>query len=143
MSKITGCSARGQWNRALIALALATAALSSPSAAEDDMGKPLYLRYCSACHGPGGKGDGIVSQLMTPKPIDLTLLAKQAGGKYPFYDVIRRIDGRETVRAHGDSDMPVWGEVFEAEENAAPGAQAVARGKAVLIADYLGTIQQK
>ena len=24
-------------------------------------GRPLYLKYCSACHGPEGKGDGVVS----------------------------------------------------------------------------------
>jgi mono/diheme cytochrome c family protein len=79
------------------------------AAEADDYGKKLYLQYCSACHGPDGKGDGVVSQFMRPKPADLTQLAKKAGGKFPFYDVVRTIDGRETVRAHGDPDMPVWG----------------------------------
>ena len=80
------------------------------------MGKQLYASYCSACHGENGKGDGVVSQFMHPKPADLTQLAKRAGGKFQFYDVVRTIDGRETLRAHGDPDMPVWGEVFVAED---------------------------
>lgn len=108
-----------------------------------EIGKQLYARYCSACHGEGGKGDGVVSQFMRPKPADLTQLAKRAGGKYPFYEVVQTIDGRETLRAHGDPDMPVWGELFVAEEGASPDRQAIARGKVVLITDYLESIQQK
>ena len=109
----------------------------------DDYGKKLYARYCAACHGPDGKGDGVVSQFMRPKPADLTQLAKKAGGKFPFYEVVRTIDGRETVRAHGDPDMPVWGELFTKEAAGSPDRYAVARGKVVLITDYLETIQAK
>ena len=111
-------------------------------AAADDVGKQLFLRYCSACHGESGKGDGVVSQLMTPKPTDLTQLAKKAGGKFPFYDVVHAIDGRETVRAHGDSAMPVWGEAFKEEEHGALGAEAVTRSKAVVITSYVETLQK-
>lgn len=107
------------------------------------LGKQLYGKYCSACHGPGGKGDGVVSQLMTVKPTDLTLLAKKGNGKLDLHDLVRVIDGRETVRAHGDSDMPVWGEVFTAEEGDAPDRHAVARGKVILIADFIESIQAK
>lgn len=110
-------------------------------AAADDVAKQLYLRYCSACHGEAGKGDGVVSQLMTPKPIDLTQLAKKAGGKFPFYDVVHAIDGRETLRAHGDSAMPVWGEIFKEEEHGALGGEAVARSKAVVITSYVESLQ--
>jgi mono/diheme cytochrome c family protein len=109
----------------------------------DDYGRKLYGQYCSACHGSGGKGDGVVSGFMTPKPADLTQLAKRAGGHFPYYEVVRTIDGRETVRAHGDADMPVWGEVFTKQEGQSPQRYAIARGKIVLIADYLETIQAK
>ena len=118
--------------------------LSTRAPAEEaDIGRKLYLQYCSACHGSQAKGDGVVSQLMQPKPPDLTQLARKNGGKFPFYEMIRIIDGRETHRAHGDPDMPVWGAFFAAEEGAAPDAQVVARGKVVMIADYLERIQQK
>jgi mono/diheme cytochrome c family protein len=72
-------------------------------------GDKLYRRYCGACHGLEAKGDGIVSSLMTPKPRDLTTLARDFGGEFPREAVMQAIDGRETLRAHGDSDMPVWG----------------------------------
>ena len=111
-------------------------------AAADDASKQLYLRYCSACHGESGKGDGVVSQLMTPKPTDLTQLAKKAGGKFPFSDVVHAIDGRETIRAHGDAAMPVWGEIFTEEEHGALGGEAVVRGKAAVIASYVESLQK-
>ena len=128
--------------QAIGVIVLSLPALATP-AGGDEYGPRLYGKYCSACHGPGAKGDGILSQLMQPKPPDLTQLAKKNGGKFPFYDTIRLVDGRETLRAHGDSDMPVWGERFYAEEGGSPDAQAVARGKVVLIVDYLESIQQK
>jgi mono/diheme cytochrome c family protein len=108
-----------------------------------DYGKMLYARYCSACHGAGGRGDGVVSQLMRPPPADLTQLVRKAGGKFPYYEVMRTIDGRETVRAHGDHDMPVWGELFTEEEGESPQRYAIARGKVVLITDYVESLQQK
>jgi mono/diheme cytochrome c family protein len=109
----------------------------------DEYGKKLYGRYCSACHGATGRGDGVVSQLMRPPPADLTQLAKKAGGQFPYYQVMRTIDGRETLRAHGDPDMPVWGTLFADEEGDSPKRHAVARGKVVLITDYIESIQQK
>jgi mono/diheme cytochrome c family protein len=121
-------------------LLLSTMAAAGES---DEYGKQLYGRYCSACHGAGGRGDGVVSQLMQPKPADLTQLAKQAGGKFPYYEVMRTIDGRETVRAHGDAAMPVWGTLFTEEEGESPKRYAVARGKVVLITDYVESLQQK
>jgi mono/diheme cytochrome c family protein len=102
-------------------------------------GQMLYLKYCSACHGVGGKGDGVVSQAMRPRPTDLTQLAKKAGGTFAKADIAGRIDGRETSRVHGDPDMPVWGEVLRAR-----GADANApEDKVILITGYLASIQQK
>jgi mono/diheme cytochrome c family protein len=124
-------------------LLVPTMALGTESAESAEYGKKLYGRYCSACHGPSGKGDGVVAQFMRPHPADLTQLAKQAGGKFPYYKVMQTIDGRETVRAHGDPDMPVWGQLFTDEEGDSPQRHAVARGKVVLITDYVETLQQK
>ena len=104
--------------------------------------KELYLKYCSACHGESGKGDGVVSGLMTPRPTDLTQIAKKAGGQFPFTQVMQAIDGTKTVRAHGSSDMPVWGESFRREM---PGeslsAQERLRGRLMLITEYVASIQ--
>jgi mono/diheme cytochrome c family protein len=127
---------------ALVTLILTLGAFAVPSRAEE-LGSRLYLRYCSDCHGPIGKGDGIIADLMTPRPIDLTQLAKKAGGKFPFYEVVGKIDGRETIRAHGAPDMPVWGEAFEKEDEGLPNAQAVGRSKVILITTHIETLQQK
>ena len=57
--------------------------------------------------------------------------------------VIQAIDGTATVRAHGDSDMPVWGTRFRAEIGTSLNRQAQVRGKILLIAEYLRSIQVK
>ncbi|MGB2692596.1 MAG: cytochrome c [Thermodesulfobacteriota bacterium] len=35
-------------------------------------GKTQYDNICAACHGPGGKGDGVASAALDPKPRDLS-----------------------------------------------------------------------
>lgn len=108
-----------------------------------EAGKSLYLKYCSSCHGPTGKGDGDVAAVMEPRPADLTQMARKAGGQFPFYAVVRMIDGRTTVRGHGDPDMPVWGELFVYWQGIDPDRQALAAGKVGLITEHLLGIQEK
>jgi len=109
-------------------------------AAEANPGRAAYLKYCSACHGTTGQGDGIVSGAMRPKPTDLSQLAKAHGGKFPYVQVRDAIDGRKRIAAHGSSEMPVWGEIF-GEQKAAAQPDAHIRGQVQLITDYLATIQ--
>lgn len=49
---------------------------STASFAEDKgnaaEGKTQYENICAACHGPGGKGDGVASAALDPKPRDLS-----------------------------------------------------------------------
>jgi mono/diheme cytochrome c family protein len=108
-------------------------------------GQALYRRYCAACHGLDGRGSGVVSGFMSPKPIDLTQLAVNAGGDFPFDQTVRAIDGRETVRAHGNPEMPVWGEIFRADAEVAGSddAERKTRGKEIEITEYLQSIQEK
>lgn len=70
-------------------------------------GAILYRRYCAACHGVEGRGDGPAASALSPLPPDLTRLTSSV------QDLMRQIDGSRTVRAHGSAAMPVWGEVFE------------------------------
>jgi len=102
----------------------------------------LYRQYCSACHGVEGHGNGIVAPFMDPPPIDLTAIKVNFEGVFPKYLVTMAVDGRDTVRAHGDSDMPVWGEVFAEEFLSDPAARAKARGKVMKIVDYVESIQR-
>jgi mono/diheme cytochrome c family protein len=122
----------------------ALVALPVMSSAEDAtaLGKSMYLTYCSACHGETGSGDGVVSGFMRPKPTDLTRLAEQAGGRFPFLQTMQVIDGSTTVRAHGDVDMPVWSEVFRDETTATMQRRAEVKGKLLIITEHLASIQK-
>lgn len=128
------------WSSVLAASLLFT----RPAAAEaDDAGRSLYLRYCGACHGPNAKGDGVAGTFMRPKPADLTQIAKQHGGEFPFEETVRVIDGRTTLRAHGDPDMPVWGKVLRDDPAWGMTRRAGVHGTLVLITGYLRSIQEK
>lgn len=131
--------------RRMAFLVAAALAASTPALGEDDApvpGRAEYLRYCSACHGDDGRGDGVVAGLMTPHPLDLTQLAKQHGGTFPFLQVRESIDGRKLPHAHGTSEMPVWGEVLSGEKAMAQ-PDAHVRGTVQAITQYLSTIQVK
>ena len=82
---------------------------------DENGGKEMYLKYCASCHGSQGRGDGPVSRDLKVKVPDLTLLRSKNKGTYPLDRVMSSIDGSRAVRAHGTSNMPVWGEVFRQE----------------------------
>jgi mono/diheme cytochrome c family protein len=117
--------------------------LAVAASAADQPGQATYRRYCAACHGLEGRGDGVVSGLMRPRPTDLTQLAKQHDGRFPLLQVMKSIDGRERVPGHGDSEMPVWGEIFAHDRVQGAAAEAQARGKVQEIAAYIQSIQVK
>jgi mono/diheme cytochrome c family protein len=136
------------WTPLLTVPLVLLAAVPFVSAAEDAQpGEHLYLRYCSACHGAQAKGDGIAGSLMHPHPADLTQLASRYGGEYPLDLVVRSIDGRQALRAHGEAAMPVWGEVLSEEYGAKskqhPAIERRVQGRILAIAEYLRTIQVK
>lgn len=93
----------------LLALALAAGPALAQDAAE---GEQLYQHHCAVCHGIEATGSGPMASILTIQPTDLTRLAATAGGTFPLLRVVRRIDGRDTLVAHG-SPMPVFGGYFE------------------------------
>ena len=113
------------------------------AASTDSPAKATYLKYCGACHGESGRGDGVVSGFLRPKPTDLTQIAKKAGGKYSSVQVMQLVDGTKTVRAHGDPNMPVWGEIFREQATMALPRRVSIQGKLLLIAEYLRSIQEQ
>jgi mono/diheme cytochrome c family protein len=129
--------------RGLLVVFVLAQALVSHAADGDDPARSMYLRYCGACHGPAAKGDGIAGTFMNPKPADLTKIAKKSGGVYPAEETLRIIDGRTTVRAHGDPDMPVWGEIFRENPAWEMTRKAGVRGTLAMINDYLARVQEK
>jgi len=85
---------------------LATACTREPTVPQH--AEALYQRYCASCHGVDGRGDGPAAGALVPPPTDLTRC------QLSLPELMKVIDGRRTVRAHGTAAMPVWGEVFEA-----------------------------
>jgi mono/diheme cytochrome c family protein len=109
-------------------------------ASDGNPGRVAYFKYCSACHGDDGRGDGVVASTMRPKPANLTTLAQRHGGVFPDAQVRDIIDGRTPIAAHGASKMPVWGRAF-AEEQTWEEPQAHSQSQVQLIVDHLRSIQ--
>jgi mono/diheme cytochrome c family protein len=110
----------------------------SASAQDIEIGKTQYQASCAACHGIDAKGDGPVSSELKTHPADLTVLAKNNNGVFPYDKVYQMIDGRNsTIASHGTREMPIWGYRF--------GPIEAYRFKARILAviDYLKTVQQK
>ena len=69
-------------------------------------GANLYAVYCTPCHGPGGKGDGLVAAKFV-QPTDLSNPDLQKG----------RTDGYwQSYLSVGGAVMPSYGESLSAEE---------------------------
>ena len=110
--------------------------------AETDQGRQMYLQYCSSCHGKDGSGNGPVSSYLKVKPPNLTLLKKANNGIYPLNKVMSAIDGSRAVRAHGDREMPVWGEIFRKEAVSGKYPELTSVLEVKLIAEYVATLQK-
>ena len=61
------------------------------------VGQHYFVRYCSACHGMEGRGDGPAAVALRTPPADLTWIAQRRGGHFPVAEITASIDGR-TVR---------------------------------------------
>lgn len=94
-----------------VTVALIVAVSGAADAQDIRAGHELYQRYCIACHGTEGRGDGPMVRVLTVDPPDLTRLAAGNGGSFPRARVIWRIDGRDPLLAHGN-EMPVYGDLF-------------------------------
>ena len=125
-------------------LGIALAAAQQPPLPGEmgQIGQPYFMRYCSACHGVEGRGDGPVAPLLQPPPADLTRIAQRRGGHFPVAEIRAYIDGRIGVPAHGQREMPVWGERLEEMVGGGSLGEAVARSYIQLLVEYLQAIQQ-
>jgi len=134
------------------AIALMTAGTlcisGSGYAQKADFGKSEYDSACAACHGKLGRGDGPYGGVVnTPIP-DLTTLAKRNNGVFPFQWVYELVDGRQTVKAHGTKDMPIWGSRYlviagEHYFDAPYDQEAVVRTRILALTEYVNRLQVK
>ncbi len=125
------------------AIAVLLAAGAAAPGADDNpaiaLGREHYLRSCGQCHGADARGDGPFAAQLTRAPPDLTVLARDAGGEFPFERVYADIDGRTMTAAHGTREMPVWGPVFARGMHEQ--AQARVHGRILELLLYLKSVQ--
>ena len=115
------------------------------NAEPSEWAKADYINYCAACHGVGGTGNGPMADQLKGKPTDLTVLAKNNGGTFPYRKAYKTIDGtwnEGNLRAHGSNEMPIWGDVFR-REAAGQGSYMETRGKIMAIIQYIDALQKE
>lgn len=104
-------------------------------------GRTLYLHYCASCHGLTAAGRGPVAPVLRRPPADLRRLGERYGVPLPREPIARFIDGRESVAARGDREMPVWGERFHEVDAEGNAGEAEVRSRIEKIVKYLDSIQ--
>jgi len=128
------------WRSAIAAVSwcAVTMSMTSPVRADDAaIGAAQYKAHCASCHGESGAGDGPAASALRSTPPDLRLLTQKNDGVFPEKVLETVIDGRNTVRAHGSFEMPVWGRELSQDSANADAAKRVA-----VIVQYLRGIQR-
>lgn len=142
---------RRRWRRAAAigalaagvgALALASAIAQAQPAGTQGPGQEAYLQYCASCHGPQGDGRGPLAEELRTPPSDLTRLHERFGSPLQPQRLLERVDGRRMARAHGSSEMPVWGQKLARNVPRGSGTEVQTRGTLLIIIDWLESIQK-
>lgn len=108
--------------------------------APSSSGKEMFNSYCAVCHGKDAKGNGPAASAMKTAPSDLTLLAKNNGGKYPAAHVAAVIKGQALTPSHGSQDMPIWGPLFS---SISQGHEAQVQQRIANLVTYIEGVQAK
>jgi len=103
-------------------------------------GKEMFKQYCAACHGLDAKGHGPARAALKIPAADLTTLSKRHGGEFPYDYVTNVLRFGPGVAAHGSSDMPTWGGIFQYMDNY---NQAAVQKRVKNLCDYLASLQEK
>jgi mono/diheme cytochrome c family protein len=106
-------------------------------------GKQMYTDYCAACHGKDGKGNGPAASAMKAAPANLSLLAKNNGGKYPAAHVAAVLTFGDEKPAHGSKDMPVWGQLFQSLNWSSSTKEMEAKQRINALNNYIESLQTK
>jgi mono/diheme cytochrome c family protein len=127
---------------ALLAGAAAVrAAEEGPDAEAVKAGAVLFKIHCANCHGASGRGDGKAAPGLEYVPADLTRISQRNKGKFPFDRVVQIVDGREPMKGHGGTDMPVWGDVLLTEREGYDKRKVSDQIRRLV--HYLASIQEK
>ena len=127
---------KSSMRRKAVVLAFFSFAFAVPAQGEAPYGRADYVRYCSACHGELADGKGPVANVLTPSPPALTRLRAKYGRPLGT-SLVAYVMGDTMPRAHGTSDMPVWGRDLKAPD----GGDMDVVGTIWRITTYLESIQ--
>jgi len=108
-----------------------------------DEGRVSFMRYCASCHGTDADGKGFVARSLARRPPDLRHLQRRTPDPLLGERIARYIDGREVVAAHGEREMPVWGERFEDPSAKGTEREGQIRERINALVAYLLSIQEK
>jgi len=122
-------------------LAMLAAILAADAAAQTPNGATLYFNHCAACHGADGEGAGPVAAVMQTTMPNLRTLAQRNGGTFPTDAVRAYVDGREVTIAHGDRQMPIWGDVFRGPEQGT--AERTVRERIAALVAFIAELQYR
>lgn len=103
-------------------------------------GRALFNAHCASCHGTSGTGNGPAAASLRRRPPDITGLTLANGGMFPTERLRRIVDGRD-IEAHGDRDMPVWGDAFKAMRG--DRSEEAVRERIAAILRYLASMQRR
>ena len=87
---------------------------------------------------------GEMADILTVLPADLTRLSQANDGVFPVTDVVRQIDGRDPLLAHGGV-MPLFGDFFQGDDVAIPSqaGQPIMTSRAIAdLTAFLRVIQE-
>jgi mono/diheme cytochrome c family protein len=126
--------------------------ISAPQASTKstlDAAREDYLLLCAECHGSEAKGNGPASKNLSKIPPDLTKISRRAGGRFDEKKVFDWILGLNMPDAHGNREMPIWGDwlMDEAVEDstsleAADTAAREVEQRVMALVHYLKSMQE-
>ena len=124
-------------------LSAATPALAqvTPDPTVINAGKEDFEWQCAPCHGADGTGNGPMAKQLIKPPSNLTLIAKNNGGTFPFWRIYRIISGKQEVPGHETFQMPEFWKRFAGAEYAFGFLPPHVR--VLMLTHYLETIQQE
>ena len=129
-----------RWMFFLVGMLLGTTAVAQSFDAYS--GQETFMRFCAACHGESGQGDGPVADGLPITVPDLTRMRERRGAGYSAEALRKIIDGTDIVVLHGTRYMPVWGYEFWVEEGADDAATERVEIIVDNLIDYLRSIQR-
>ncbi len=128
-------------------IVVASLLVVSPAASAETIGEREFMKNCAVCHGSGGKGNGSIIDFLKQSPADLTQIRKNNHDRFPMQATYEIIVDAGRTRAHGNKDMPIWGdkyaqEIIDREGEFGMDNGSSAKQRVLELVFYLATIQE-